>query len=50
MKTHGTCGECLNSKPYDEQDFPLLCKKTGVAVYADDCCEDFVPKDLVAEN
>ncbi len=45
MKTHRTCDECLNSEPNDKEEFSLLCKKTGIAVCKDDCCEDFVPKE-----
>lgn len=46
METHRTCNMCKNSEPYDDQDYPLLCKKLGISMYADDCCEDFVPKTI----
>lgn len=44
MKTHRTCSKCKNAKPYKCGEFSLLCKKLGIEVCADDCCEDFVPK------
>ena len=50
MKTPSTCDKCLHSKEYDEQDFPLLCKKTGIGVYATDSCEDFTPKLIGGEH
>lgn len=50
MKTNRTCGECINSKPYDEEEFPILCKKFGIATCIDDCCEEFVPKNSVAKR
>ena len=31
-KTHRTCGECKNSKPYNSGEFSLLCKKLGIVV------------------
>ena len=47
MKTHRTCSECINSKPYDEGEYSLLCKKDGMEVCGGDCCEDFVPKKII---
>jgi len=44
METHRTCGECRNSKPYDEGEYPLLCKKEGVGVDFNECCSAFIPK------
>jgi len=43
MKTHRTCSECTNSKPWEQEK--LLCKKDGIEVIPEDCCEDFVPKE-----
>ena len=42
MKTHRICGECRNSKPWEQEK--LLCKKDGIEVISEDCCSDFVPK------
>lgn len=49
MKTHRTCCECRNSKFYSCGEYYLLCKKTETEVCEDDCCGDFVPKELTLE-
>lgn len=42
MRTHRICGECRNSKSWEQNK--LLCKKDGIEVIPEDCCGDFVPK------
>lgn len=46
-KVYKICGNCQNSKPYDDQDFPLLCKKLGISIYTEDSCKDFIPKSTL---
>jgi len=43
IKTHRTCNECRNSKSWEQGK--LLCKKDGIEVTPNDCCENFVPKE-----
>lgn len=44
IKTHRTYGECRNSKLWEQNK--LLCKKNGIEVILEDCCENFVPKQI----
>ena len=42
IKIHRTCSECVNSKSWEQNK--LLCKRDGIEVIPEDCCDDFVPK------
>lgn len=50
MRIHRICGECRNSKPYNEGEYPLLCKKDGLEVCGGDSCENFVPKEILIDK